>query len=183
MSKNVTFLLITFDAFFQTFFNGFEISVKFCVFLYPYWIFERKFFFALISTCCKNRCTIHPYRQTTYISGPYVSTGRQWPWQLKKNISGDTIISRRPNIGGGRGGGFRVITHSGRRPWTAPLGWAVFVTHLWHSFPTVLINLEDFLRSFPAEFSLSPISDFHFKFSSEFPALFLFHFFLLQAFL
>ncbi len=29
----VTFLLITFfGAFFQTFFNGFEISVKFCVF-------------------------------------------------------------------------------------------------------------------------------------------------------
>ncbi len=29
-----------FGAFFQNFINGFEISVKFFIFLYPYWIFE-----------------------------------------------------------------------------------------------------------------------------------------------
>jgi hypothetical protein len=36
MHISVTLLLITFfDAFFKNFFNGFEISVKFCVFLIP----------------------------------------------------------------------------------------------------------------------------------------------------
>jgi hypothetical protein len=53
--KNSPFLLITFfGAFFQNLFNGFEISVKFCVFLFPYWIFEwKKKFWALICTFCK----------------------------------------------------------------------------------------------------------------------------------
>ncbi len=46
---SVTFLqIIFFCAFFQTFFNGFKISVKFCVLWYPYWIF------ALIRKCAGN---------------------------------------------------------------------------------------------------------------------------------
>ncbi len=51
---SVTFLLITFfGAFFQTFFNGFDISVKFCVFLTHIEFLEEKFFFALFSTFLK----------------------------------------------------------------------------------------------------------------------------------
>ncbi len=44
---SVTFLLITFFlCIFQNFFNGFEISVKFFVFWYPYWFLTKKFFFS-----------------------------------------------------------------------------------------------------------------------------------------
>ncbi len=41
MSKNEkgAYFRHVFGAFFQNFFNGFEISLKFCVFWYPYWIF------------------------------------------------------------------------------------------------------------------------------------------------
>jgi hypothetical protein len=42
-------LLITFFcAFFHNFFNGFEISVKFCVFWHLYQFFQKKFFFVIL---------------------------------------------------------------------------------------------------------------------------------------
>jgi hypothetical protein len=50
---SVPFLLITCFVHFCYFFSGLEISVKFFVFRYPIWIFEDKFFFALINTFCK----------------------------------------------------------------------------------------------------------------------------------
>ncbi len=46
---SVTFLLITFfGSFFQNF-NGLEISVKFCVCWYKYWIFNKNIFLLLLA--------------------------------------------------------------------------------------------------------------------------------------
>ena len=45
ISEKSAYFRHVFGAFFQTFFNGFEISVKFCVFWDPKWIFDKKKFF------------------------------------------------------------------------------------------------------------------------------------------
>jgi hypothetical protein len=55
---SVTSLLITFfGAFFQNVFNGFKISLKFCVFLYPYYIFNKTIVLLFLALFVSFDCT------------------------------------------------------------------------------------------------------------------------------
>ncbi len=50
--RHVSCYWLFLGAFFRDFFGGFGIGVRFCVFWYPYWIFNEKSSFTLIGAFC-----------------------------------------------------------------------------------------------------------------------------------